>query len=154
MKILIIILITFLVSTNSFSISNKKMFDLSEIAKRIKFNTNYKNSIELGKKENKLIMMVIVSERCKWCKKIENSLNSFMIRENNRFIKLIVAKHEIGTEYPNKFTSPIIPIIYYIDPYTEKYVWQSIGFKTKSKISKDMKMALEIRKEIIEEGDD
>lgn len=123
MKQLFIIL-TLCVSMHAASIEN--------FAKKMAYETSYEKAITKAKRENKLLMLVMVTHYCPWCRKYERdtlSKKSIASLVNKKYIPLVLNRE--GRAFPAKFDTPRIPTTMFIDPNKEIIVYQEMGFKVK-----------------------
>lgn len=115
-----------------------------EFVTTMKYQTNYDEAIKKAKKEKKPVMLVLSSNTCPWCRKMENqtlkneTINK-QVQEN--FIPLALDKDE--DKYPKQFFPQYIPTILFINPHTEDYFDQSIGYKSVSKFQESLDEAIE-----------
>lgn len=88
---------------------------------------NYTSAIEKAKKENKVLVMVIVKEHCRWCDKLVNrTLADEKIQKPlEEFVMLVVDRNDV---FPNQFKEDIFPSIFYIDAKSEKSVYSNVGY--------------------------
>ena len=54
------------------------------------------------------------------------------------FVKVIIDKH---AEMPKYFETPIVPVVYFVDPKTEQSVWEVAGYKDKNEFADDIDTA-------------
>lgn len=104
----------------------------------MRYETNYASALKKAKEHNKAIMMVISTESCPWCRKLERqTLRKDNINEivKANFIPLAITR-DVG-EYPKQFIAKVVPTVYFIDPKDEKPFDISYGYKNK-KIYEDV----------------
>ena len=103
---------------------------IDEFAQRMGYAQDYATALERAKKENKPLMMLMVSKRCKWCKKFEKRTLQMIpvaVAVQKHYIPLIVDRAD-RARYPDGYYSRRIPIVYFIDPHTEEQTYESIGY--------------------------
>lgn len=106
----------------------------SEFTSTMKYETNYEIAITKAKKEKKPVMLIISTVSCPWCRKMENQtlkkpdINA-LIHEN--FIPVALNRDE--DEYPADFKPQYSPTVLFINPNTNDYFDQSIGYKPHQK---------------------
>lgn len=98
----------------------------------INYQTNYEKALTNAVQSNKILMMLVTTKSCPWCKKLENQVLkkeniSKLINEN--FIPLYVDLDLIN--YPKKFEIKVVPTIYFINAKDEMVIEKSMGYKNK-----------------------
>ncbi|MCI0501391.1 MAG: thioredoxin family protein [Epsilonproteobacteria bacterium] len=114
-----------------------------EFATSMKYQTNYDEAIKKAKEEKKPIMLVLSSTSCPWCRKMENqTLNNETINQQvqENFIPLALDKD--NDTYPKKFFPQYVPTVLFINPHTEDYFDQLIGYKSVSRFQKNLDEAI------------
>jgi len=120
--------------------------NIDEFASDMDYLRDYKVAVAQAKKENKMVMLVMVADYCPWCRKFERkTLKSakiaITIKEN--FIPVIMDRNLDKKNYPEEFHTPRIPNVFFINPdEADNYVHDSIGYVGKSEYSASMKEAL------------
>ena len=116
-----ILLVTLLLVTALFSENAK------EAAAFLGAENTYSTAIEKAKNENKVVVMVIVKEHCRWCERlVKRTLADEKVKKPlEDFVMLVVDRNDI---YPNQFKEDIFPSVFYIDPKSEKSVYSNVGF--------------------------
>lgn len=112
----------------------KKIFVLfllaiSLSATEIAWNGSYDQALLKAKKEGKPIMVLITSETCRWCRKLENTTlqdDEIVSRINGSFQAVNVTKDK--SSYPKNLTAKMVPISYFIDPRNGKVLYSIPGF--------------------------
>lgn len=95
----------------------------------ISWNSSYEQALVKAKKTNKPIMVVITSETCRWCRKLEATTfqdNGIVLRVNSSFEAVNVTKDK--AIYPKNLTAKMVPMSYFIDPKTSKVLYSIPGF--------------------------
>jgi len=91
--------------------------------------SNFNEAIELAKKENKMVMLIMTEDGCPWC---ENLKERVLIQEEvshrikNEFIALILNKDM--DIYPSYYETKYTPTTFFIDAQTQEEVWSNIGY--------------------------
>lgn len=140
MKILLFILLTF-----SFALSAQ----IDEFASEVNYSRDYASALKSAKEQNKLLMLVVVGDYCPWCKKFERkTLSSSLVQEQTKkdFIPIIIDKNRDKGEYPQEFHSKQIPTVFFINPNTQKHIFESLGYSDKTTFAIDMDLALKAYK--------
>lgn len=120
---------------------------IDDFAKSVNYEREYKTALHKAQKEQKPLMLLVVADYCPWCKKFERkTLEDTQVKEyvSNNFIPVVIDKlREKGT-YPDEFASPLIPAVYFIDPKTQKSIYEVIAYKTKDEFTTNMQEVLKI----------
>lgn len=110
---------------------------IKDFAANHAYETNYAKAIAKAKKENKIVMMVMVTHYCPWCRKYEkNTLSKKSVTAiiTEKYVPLIVNREK--HQFPDKFDTPRIPTTFFIHPDKEELIYSEMGFKTKSEFMK------------------
>lgn len=89
----------------------------------------YKEAIESGVKQNKVVMLVLVGKYCGWCNKLKKEVladTEIKKRTDKELITVILNKYDY--KYPEQFKTPIIPSTFFIDPHTQEEIISQIGY--------------------------
>lgn len=117
---------------------------IDEFAHEVNYSRDYAKALEVAKEQNRLLMLVVVGDYCPWCKKFERkTLNSKEIsaRVSNEFVPIIIDRASDKGKYPDEFYSKRIPTVFFIDPKTQKSVFESMGYMKPSKFSSELDFA-------------
>jgi len=98
-KILLILLITF----NLFGAE-------------LEFAHDYKSALKQAKQENKQLLVIITSETCKWCRKLEATTlkdADVIKRINKNFIAVHITRDK--GDYPSILQAKMVPMTYFLD---------------------------------------
>lgn len=114
--------------------------EASKAAMELGYINSYADGLEQAKKEHKLMMLVLVRDGCHWCKKFENeTLKDASIKSGiDGFVKVLIDKND---PLPERFHSNFIPTTYFINPKTQKSVWELAGFKEPKEFLEDINAA-------------
>lgn len=107
--------------------------NVEKFAQKNNYETDYKTAMKKAQKEHKDIMLVLVSEHCSWCKKLENeTLSDADVKKEVRkhYIPLILNRNE--RNFPEKFYSSFLPTIHFINYNNENYFVTELGFRDKN----------------------
>lgn len=123
---------------------------IDEFAKEANYSRDYNSALEIAKKENKMIMLLVVADYCPWCKKFErktlkNKDISSMVDKN--FIAVVIDKNKDKGKYPKEYNTPLIPTTYFINPNTQKSIHKAVAYMKKKDFTKNMNEALKVFKE-------
>lgn len=104
------------------------------------FYEEYTTALAQAKKENKLLMLVIVQDPCPYCDRLvdDTLADPKVTKALEAFVSVIVDKH---SQLPSAFTTDIAPYTFFIDPKNEEGIWESIGYVTAEQFLDDMKEA-------------
>lgn len=103
----------------------------AEFAKEMGYETDYKKAIAKAKKEEKLVMLVVGTRTCPWCRKLEKqTLKKEEVHSKVMESFIPVALYKDG-DYPSKFIPRAVPTVYFIDPSDETALLTSMGYKNK-----------------------
>jgi len=120
----------------------------SDVAKSLNYHTDYNTALKAALKADKPLMLVQVTDYCPWCRKLEkNTLSDEDIKKivSEKFIPLLVLRDK--SSFPEKFRTPRIPTIFFIEAKTEEGYWESIGYVKKDEMLTNLETALELYNE-------
>ena len=92
---------------------------------------NYKDALQKGKQQNKMVLMFVYNEFCPWCEKMKRE--TFTDPKTIAFInkKYIFLKVDQDKDkFPARFNPRFIPTTYLIDPKTREEEYALYGFKS------------------------
>lgn len=95
----------------------------------IAWNTSYDTALAKAKKESKPLMVLITSEECRWCRKLENTTMQdaeIIARINAKFQAVNVTKDK--SVYPKNLTAKMVPMSYFINPTNGKVLYSIPGY--------------------------
>ena len=124
---------------------------IDDFASEVNYSRDYNSALKVAKQQNKPLMLVVVGDYCPWCKKFERkTLNSSLIQDQVKkdFIPVIIDKVKDKGNYPPEFYSKLIPTVFFIDPKTQKHVYESLGYSKKTVFAVDMDLALKAYKSV------
>ena len=104
-----------------------------EFAKEFKYETSYEVALKKAKEQKKDVMFVMVANFCPWCSKFEKKVLSkkkMDAKIHKKYIPLIINREE--NNYPKEFTSPFIPVMYFVDYKTKKIKNKVVGYNNKA----------------------
>jgi thioredoxin-related protein len=112
-------------------------------AKKMGYEIDYQNAIAKARQANKPVMMIIGTKTCPWCRKFESqTLRKEMVNHivSNKFIPLSLTRDV--DNYPFHFEAKVVPMVFFINPNTEKAYFTSKGYKNKRKYKETLNVAL------------
>lgn len=95
----------------------------------ITWNNSYEQALAKAKKESKPLMVLITSEQCRWCRKLENTTlqdEEIVARINAKFQAVNVTKDK--SVYPKNLSAKMVPMSYFIDPSNGKVLYSIPGY--------------------------
>ena len=115
-----------------------------EAAQELGYHTDYQKALAVAKKEQKPLMLVVVTTYCPWCRKFEHkTLASKTIAPvvASTYIPVIVDRNNDAKNFPEQFQTPRIPTVFFIDPNDGKEYWESIGYRSIKEFADALKEA-------------
>ena len=109
-----------------------------EAAKELGYHNDYNKALSIAKKEDKPLMLVVVTSYCPWCRKFERkTLASKTISPivKSMYIPVVVDRNKDAEMFPKKFQTPRIPTVFFVDPRDGKEYWESIGYLNKKEFA-------------------
>ena len=105
-------------------------------ASEMKYETNFDEAVKRAKKEQKNIMLVLVSNYCPWCRKFEQRVLlkkevNAIIQKN--YIPLILNREK--DPFPKEFDTGFTPIVHFIDHKTQKSYKSVVGYNNKDEFT-------------------
>ncbi len=95
----------------------------------IVWNNSYDQALTKAKKEGKPLMVLITSEQCRWCRKLESTTlqdDEIVSRICSSFQAVNVTKDK--SIYPKNLTAKMVPMSYFLDPSTGKVLYSIPGY--------------------------
>ena len=105
------------------------MLSISAFAVEIAWNGSYEEALTKAKKESKPLMVVITSEQCRWCRKLEATTlqdEEIVARINTKFQAVNVTKDK--SIYPKNLVAKMVPMSYFINPSDGKVLYSIPGY--------------------------
>lgn len=103
-----------------------------EFAKEMAYETEYKAALERAKKEKKNLMVLMITNYCPWCTKLEKkTLADKNVDKTlkSKYIPLIINKEE--GNFPKYLSAPVVPVVFFVNPNAEEVIYENIGFSNK-----------------------
>lgn len=82
----------------------------------IAWNETYATAQAKAKKESKPMLVIITTEQCRWCRKLEATTLSddeVIAKINSRFVPVHVTRDK--SVYPKNLTAKMVPMSYFLD---------------------------------------
>jgi uncharacterized protein YyaL (SSP411 family) len=95
----------------------------------VTWNGTYDEALAKAKKESKPLMVLITSEQCRWCRKLESTTlqdEEIVSRINSKFQAVNVTKDK--SIYPKNLVAKMVPMSYFIDPSNGKVLYSIPGY--------------------------
>jgi thioredoxin-related protein len=114
----------------------KVVINEENFASEMKYETNFDEAVKRSKKEQKNIMLVLVSNYCPWCRKFEQRVLlkeevNAIIQKN--YIPLIINREK--DPFPKEFDTGFTPIVHFLDHKTQKSYKNVIGYNNKDEFT-------------------
>ena len=109
--------------------------NMDEFSSHMGYQRDYNTALNLAKKENKPIMLVVSTDYCPWCRKFERKTLKYSevaIKVNKEFIAVVIDKNRDKGKYPSKYASPITPAVFFINPQDGSTIGKSVGYIRKN----------------------
>ncbi len=120
--------------------------DASKVSKVLGVYNNYDIALQKAKSENGLMILVVVWDPCRACDKLINeTLKNGIVKSKIKEYSTVILDYK--DKMPKDFHIEMAPKIFYINPKTEKSVWESMGVVSAKTILNDLKEASEILNE-------
>lgn len=123
---------------------------IDEFAKGVNYHRSYTAALEIAKKEHKMVMLLVVADYCPWCKKFERKiLENPEVKEvvSRDFIPVAIDKKTDMGSYPKEFAAGLIPAVFFIDPKTQKSIYEVVAYRKKDEYLLNLSEALKIFKQ-------
>ena len=108
---------------------------IDDFASNMGYAREYNTALAQAKKENKVIMLVLVGDYCPWCRKFERKTlqrATIAINIQKNFIPVIVDKNLDKEKYPEKYYTSVVPTVRFIDPKKDMQISESVGYKKRN----------------------
>ncbi len=118
---------------------------IDEFAADVHYLRNYDTAVKTAKKQNKIVMLVVVADYCPWCKKFERKTlkdSAVMTKTNESFVGIVIDKYKDKGKYPQEFSAPLIPAVFFIDPKNQKSLFETVAYMKSDEFMENMDYAL------------
>lgn len=122
---------------------------IDEFAAEVNYLRNYEMAIKTAKKENKIVMLVVVGDYCPWCKKFERKTLSdpaVMTKTKESFVGIVIDKYKDKGKYPQEFSAPLIPAVFFINPKDGKSLQETVAYMKPDEFIENMDYAISLNK--------
>jgi len=111
-----------------------------ELATELNYLESYKQGMQIAKKEHTFMMLVVVKDGCHWCKKFKRTTLSDedVQKDLHNVVTVMLDRYD---EMPQCYESKFFPMVYFINPQTEKSLETSYGYKTKELFTQKLQNA-------------
>lgn len=112
--------------------------EIDEYAKEMNLFRDYNLALNEAKKAKKPLMLIVGSDNCPWCRKLERRvLATEEIKARlNEVVAVIMDQNFDAQKFPKSFSSPRTPSVYFIDPKSGEMFYESVGYVNKRDFSK------------------
>ena len=120
------------------------LFASPQAAQELGYHSDYQKAVAIATKEQKPIMLVVVTSYCPWCRKFERKTlasEAIATTVHSKYVPVIVDRNKDAEKFPKKFQTPRIPTVFFIDPNNKMEFWETIGYVKKSEFSDALKEA-------------
>lgn len=122
---------------------------IDEFAAEVQYLRSYDMAIKTAKAKNKIVMLVVVADYCPWCKKFERKTlkdSAVMAKTNEKFVGLVIDKYKDKGKYPEEFSAPLIPAVFFIDPKNQKSLYETVAYMKPDEFMESMDYAVNLSK--------
>lgn len=122
---------------------------IDEFAAEVHYLRNYEMAIKTAKEQNKIVMLVVVGDYCPWCKKFERktlSDSAVMTKVKESFVGIIIDKYKDKGKYPQEFSAPLIPAVFFINPKDGQSVQETVAYMKPDEFMENMDYAISLNK--------
>lgn len=122
---------------------------IDEFSAEVNYLRNYETAINTAKKQNKIVMLVVVGDYCPWCKKFERKTltdSAVMAKTNESFVGIIIDKYKDKGKYPQEFSAPLIPAVFFINPKDGKSIQETVAYMKPDEFIENMDYAISLNK--------
>lgn len=108
--------------------------NLDDFASEQGYYRDYDTALAVAKKEQKVLMLVMVADYCPWCRKLERktlSAPAVSSKIKAHFVPVIVDRNLDKAHYPKAYDTPRIPVAFFISPKSETLLYESIAYVKK-----------------------
>ena len=122
---------------------------IDEFAVEVNYLRDYEMAIKTAKKENKIVMLVVVADYCPWCKKFERKTlkdSAVMAKITESFVGIVIDKYKDKGKYPAEFSAPLIPAVFFINPKDGKSLQETVAYMKPDELIENMDYALNLNK--------
>ena len=102
--------------------------EATDLADKLHFMKSYPKALEISKKDQNILMLIIVEDGCHWCKKFaRTTLKDAVVQQKlEAFTKVIIDKED---EAAQRYEAHFFPMIYFVDPNTQKVLDTAYGYQ-------------------------
>jgi thioredoxin-related protein len=122
---------------------------IDEFAAEVKYLRSYDMAIKTAKEQNKIVMLVVVADYCPWCKKLERKTlkdSAVMTKTKENFVGIVIDKYKDKGKYPEEFSAPLIPAVFFINPKDGKSLQETVAYMKPDEFMENMDYALNLNK--------
>lgn len=122
---------------------------IDEFAASVNYERDYNVAIKKAKEQNKAVMLVVVADYCPWCKKFERkTLKASAVTKavHDNFIPVVIDKYKDKGKYPQGFSAPFIPTVFFIDPKNQTSLLETVAYMKVDEFMENMDDAISLYK--------
>jgi uncharacterized protein YyaL (SSP411 family) len=105
------------------------LLSFSVFSAEVEWSGSYEVALAKAKKANKPLLVLITSETCSWCRKLESTTlkdEKIAGRINDKFEAVNVTRDK--SIYPKTLAAKMVPMSYFVDPKTGKHFFSFPGY--------------------------
>jgi thiol:disulfide interchange protein len=124
--------------------------NIDDFASEQGYYRDYDTAFAVAKKEQKVLMLVMVADYCPWCRKFERktlSTSEVASKIKEYFVPVIVDRNLDKTHFPKAYDTPRIPVAFFISPKSENVLYESIAYVKKKEFLVSLDEVLGMQKE-------
>lgn len=122
---------------------------IDEFAAEVNYLRSYDLAIKTAKEQKKTVMLIVVADYCPWCKKFERKTlkdPAVMAKAKESFVSVVIDKYKDKGSYPQEFSAPLIPAVFFIDPKDQKSLLKTVAYMKPDEYLKNMNDAATLSK--------
>lgn len=101
----------------------------AEFARALKYETDFEAAMAKGRKTDKPVMVVLVTNFCPWCRKFEEQIlkrSEVNTLVHEKYVPLILNKHKDA--FPPALNLAFTPVVHFIDQHSGKSYHHFVGY--------------------------
>ncbi len=113
----------------------------------IEWQSSYEQALKKAKELNRPILVLVVSEHCKWCHKLQDETLADPAVENyinRRFVAFLVDREK--GKYPSYIKAKYVPTTFYITPDEKMIIKPVEGYWNATDYMSDLRLVLRVFK--------
>ncbi len=113
----------------------------------IEWRNSYEEALKKARELNRPLLVLVVSEHCRWCHKLQNETLADPAVENyinRRFVAFLVDREK--GEYPSFIKAKYVPTTFYITPDERMIIKPVEGYWDATDYMSDLRLAVRVFK--------